>query len=735
MFHTPKSFTPWICQEECRQALLSTRRLAGTMPAKALVVMASGCGKTAAAAFDVQNFFKTKPHARFLCLCDQNHVLLQNMKTFHAILGGAAADYGFYHGGEKKRHAKYLFATFQSVLNNLEGFRPDEYDYIFIDEGHHSQANTYRSVIEHFIPRFLLAMTATPDRSDTKDIRDMFGDPVYSLELPEAIAKGYLTPIEYRLLTDEVVEFGKIKNPYVLTVAQLNRRIFVPRRDKEIVRIIAAKTAHITTPRMIVFCNSITHAEKFARHIDGALTVHSGQKMAEQERRISMFENHKVSTLVTVDKFNEGVDLPDVNIVVFLRLTSSRTVFFQQLGRGLRKSDNKKSLLALDFAGNCERLRMVSKVQREVAAWAAQSDRTSGGADSGEVRVFSGGQFLFSEQIMDILAFYDKARFTTDGGYTRDILISLLQAEARSLGRTPSSDDIIEASKAGRTASITAYRDHFGSLTAALVEAGLCSLPVSFSRSDLIKQLQDEAVLLGRSPRWNDICAAAAEKRAAPVSRFQTEFGPWNKALEAAGLSSNRNATYSSADLIAQLKDSKLRLGRVPTSKDFGLSSNDGITASTSAFLRVFGTWNDGLRQAGMVPMRVRHDERALLLQLKQEATRLGRTPCRQDIVIASSAGRTASPATYVTRFGSVNDALIAAGFKPSRRSRPRRDKDVLILQLKREAELLGKRPSVRDMDSAASIGRAASGTTYRAHFGSFNNALIEAGFLPPNEG
>ncbi len=358
-------FTPYVYQADCLTVLDQVHR---EDTKRALVVMATALGKTVTAAFDVKAWLVGRPKgSRVLYLCHQNEILYQAKITFQSILGHGHT-YGYFHGQEKTAHAvDVLFASLQTMEEHKKSFSPDEFDYVIVDESHHSQAESYKSTIQYFTPEFLLGMTATPDRLDELDIREIFGEEVFSLPLEEAMAKGYLAPVDYRLLTDEIqlskfVETEKGR----MGIAQLNRMLFIPRRDEEIATIIAKHISGIENPRVIIFCSSVKHCNHLAEIIPDSFAIHTRIPQKERDVRMEMFRQGLIGTVLVVDSFNEGVDVPSANVIVFLRGTSSRNIFFQQLGRGLRRAEGKIKVIVLDFVSNCERIGLVTALQEEV---------------------------------------------------------------------------------------------------------------------------------------------------------------------------------------------------------------------------------------------------------------------------------------------------------------------------------------------------------------------------------
>jgi|GEM_PF-3339000 len=331
--------------------------------ASGIVHMATGLGKTTIAATDVKRFLDAKPTGRILFLCHRLEILEQAKERFEHILGPNYMT-GTYTGAEKSsQEASCVFASFQAIGKTLEDFEADEFDYVIVDECHHAQAKSYKRVIKHFTPEFLLGLTATPHRKDLKNIRDIFEEEIYSKSLAEALSEHLLAYPNYWVITDKIDE-GALDLEDA-SIAELNKTLFVPRRDEEIAKIIYEKVAEkrIENPRIIGFCASIEHAERMAALLPGAETVHS--KLTDPARKKQLMEGFRsgdISTLMTVDMFNEGIDIPEANVLVFLRSTESETIFLQQLGRGLRKTSQKSEVLVLDFVANCDRLIMIEKL-------------------------------------------------------------------------------------------------------------------------------------------------------------------------------------------------------------------------------------------------------------------------------------------------------------------------------------------------------------------------------------
>lgn len=529
---------PYSYQKNCLSAL-ATARQGGS--SKELVVMATGLGKTMVAAFDIKRLLKKAP-GRVLYLCHQNHILAQARKTFEKVLGSGHS-FGNFHGTEKHLHnVDVLFASFQTMANWREAFLRDEFRYVVVDEVHHVQAETFRPTIQYFTPDFMLGLTATLKRADGLDVGELFnGEPVFKLGLHEALARKYLCDVDYRIMTDEIQTAGMLDTPIgKLSIAHLNRTIFIPKRDEEIARIIAEKTAHIQNPRVMVFCTSIQHAENMAALISGAQYVHSRVKAREKDARLAAFHSGTLTTVTTIDMFNEGIDVPEANVIVFLRSTASETIYLQQFGRGLRKANGKDSVLILDFVANCERIEMVRELDARVRQYREEMTQEATTND------------------LDV----------TDNSEPRSPLILTLDG-VEFEERTWRLFEVIEGARAGREARM------------------------SYTHNELSRQLLEKAEALGRSPRKEDVHADSAM---ASPDTFQKFFGEsWGDILKAHNLEPNKIGRYTKQELSEQLIKKARELGRAPTMNEVDA---DPEMASRVPFSKVFGGWGEVKRVA-----------------------------------------------------------------------------------------------------------------------------------------
>ncbi len=331
-----------------RKALKELNRYRAVGENKALVVSAAGSGKTYLAAFDALNF---NPD-RLLYIVHEGSILKKSLETFTDVFGSNVT-YGIFSGESKEMDADFVFATNLTMCRSLELFARDEFDYIIIDECHHATAETYKKIIAYFEPEFLLGLTATPERMDNQDVFELFNKNVpYELRLRDAIINDLVVPFKYYGIRDQLVNYGLTKSEERKMIAQLAS-------DEHADFIAEQIEAHRVPGKLkaLAFCRNVTHARMMCevmseRYKTAYLTGRND--IGERVRAYNDLQSDEadLEILFTVDILNEGVDIPGVNMVLFLRPTESSTVFIQQLGRGLRKFDNKSYVTVLDFIGN-----------------------------------------------------------------------------------------------------------------------------------------------------------------------------------------------------------------------------------------------------------------------------------------------------------------------------------------------------------------------------------------------
>ena len=331
-----------------KAALKEIRRYRDMGEKRALIIAATASGKTFLAAFDAYNFNAK----RLLFVVHRDTILNDAKKTFEKIFGSTRT-YGLFTGQEKNLDADFIFATNTMMATHLDSFNPNDFDYIIFDECHHITNTTYEKILNYFTPAFLLGLTATPERMDKQDVFAIFNYVVpYELRLRDAINNDLVVPFKYFAVRDEMIDYSdKEKVNFLKNYFKDDNHIqFISNQIEE----------HRPEGKLkaIGFCRSIDHAREMSLQMDG-LGYHTTYLTGENNtgERSKAFENladdnNDLEIIFAVDILNEGVDLPSVNMVLFLRPTESQTIFIQQLGRGLRKYKGKDHLTVLDFIGN-----------------------------------------------------------------------------------------------------------------------------------------------------------------------------------------------------------------------------------------------------------------------------------------------------------------------------------------------------------------------------------------------
>lgn len=323
-----------------------------------LIVAATGTGKTIISAFDFKNFKKQNPSARLLYIAHRKEILQQAQSAFRGILRDNNFGDLWVDGFEPVSY-DCVFASIQTLNNRIETINLSEsfYDFIIVDEVHHIAASSYRPVINYFKAKILLGLTATPERMDDEDILKDFSDTIAAeIRLPEALNRKLLCPFQYFGISDSV-DLSNVswQNGRYLPSELTNIYTRNDRRTGEIIFNLKKYLKDYNDLRALCFCVTQEHAQFMAHKFSIAglkadYLVSSRNQLREELRR--KLQTKEINYLFVVDIFNEGVDIPEIDTVLFLRPTESLTVFLQQLGRGLRLAENKECLTVLDFVGN-----------------------------------------------------------------------------------------------------------------------------------------------------------------------------------------------------------------------------------------------------------------------------------------------------------------------------------------------------------------------------------------------
>ena len=345
-----QQIVPNLMQEE---ALTNLQRLRAHCEDKALAIAATGSGKTYMAAFDVRELAPK----RLLFVVHREEILLSARAAFARVLDQDPETFGILSGNQKDLDHDYLFATNLSIRNYLTHFAPNYFDYIVIDEAHHVSSATYQAILSHFEPQFLLGMTATPERGDAQSIYENFDSNIaVEIRLRDALDADLVAPFHYFGITEaESVDYTGINLMDIDAIAKL---LQTNRRVDHIVKNMNFYGYDGDTCRAIGFCVSVEHAQFMAKAFNAigisACSLNSANSREERQQVIARLSDASdpLQIIFTVDLFNEGLDIPAINLVLMLRPTASPIVFIQQLGRGLRKHDSKTFLTVLDFIGN-----------------------------------------------------------------------------------------------------------------------------------------------------------------------------------------------------------------------------------------------------------------------------------------------------------------------------------------------------------------------------------------------
>jgi superfamily II DNA or RNA helicase/HKD family nuclease/SOS-response transcriptional repressor LexA len=345
---TTNNIVPNVMQSE---ALRNLEKLRFEQKSKALIISATGTGKTYLSAFDVKAF---KPK-KLLFVVHRLNIAKKALETFKGIFKDKTL--GLYSGNKRELDSDFVFSTIQTISreDHLSKFKKDHFDYIIIDESHRSGANSYLRLIEYFKPLFLLGMTATPERTDGNDIFSLFDHNIaYEIRLSRAMEEGMLSQFHYFGITDLKVNNELLENTKDFNLLARNDRV------EKIIEKSQLYGTYNGITRGLVFCSRNSEAkllsEKFNEKGHKSIALTGENSETERSEAIRCLEsedlNEKIDYIFTVDIFNEGIDIPKINQIIMIRPTESAIIFVQQLGRGLRKVEGKDFLTVIDFIGN-----------------------------------------------------------------------------------------------------------------------------------------------------------------------------------------------------------------------------------------------------------------------------------------------------------------------------------------------------------------------------------------------
>lgn len=419
---------------------------------KLLIEMATGLGKTYTVAHIVKILFEKYDHRlRVLFVAHQIEILLQSVTAFKNVLGIGAYSFSACFGGSKPENTDFIFASFDTLHSQINDLKNDKYDVVIIDEAHHTPARTYAEVVSYLSPRLLIGLTATPFRTDNKDVMEYFGGSdghIGKYDLIWGLKHRYLAFPKYMVLLDDLDQSKIDQLESGLTIHDLDKYLFLHKKDIEVISIIEKTIAEkaISNVKAIVFCRSVKHI----KHLIGffpmgsATFVHS--RMSEQERRnnIREFREGAYRYILVCNLFNEGIDIPETNVLVFMRYTGSRTIWLQQLGRGLRKTANKDSVLVLDFVGSLDRLADVTSLQTAVARQPLD-EQENDSEDDYEERIHKQSlhdstiEVSYNKNAPQVLKLIENLRYRLS---TRDVMIDQIRKYVNKYNVVPTIADI-----------------------------------------------------------------------------------------------------------------------------------------------------------------------------------------------------------------------------------------------------------------------------------------------------
>lgn len=333
-------------REYQQEALDSLSEMRANKETIALLYHATGTGKTVTAVMDAK-----RCGGRVLFVAHTMELVNQAFSTFESLWTDASI--GKFADSIKDTESHVVCGSIQSVALNLDMFKDDDFDYIIIDEAHHASADTYQKVLAYFNPKFILGLTATPERADDTNIFEIFKNTAHKLDVQTAVELGALVPVRcIRIHTN--IDMTKVRfNSVQYNIRDLDVKICVTERNKLIVD---TWLEYVKNRRTVVFCASVKHAEQVAQLFKdagvSAVAVSGGMKISERNEQLAKFADGDVKALCACDLLNEGWDCPQTEVLFMARPTMSKVLYTQQLGRGMRNSEGKDHLMVFDFVDN-----------------------------------------------------------------------------------------------------------------------------------------------------------------------------------------------------------------------------------------------------------------------------------------------------------------------------------------------------------------------------------------------
>ncbi len=552
---------PNIFQYEALQKLEETNKNKG------VVVMPTGTGKTFLASLWFKKQLESDSKAKLLFICHNKDILSQaNEKEFQNCLKELDITYGYYNAKEKNIQQS-TFATTQTLARNLEKFDKDYFDYIIVDECHHYQAKTFKKVLEYFTPKFMLGLTATPNRMDKLNIFMILGEKVYEAKINDAIKRGLLTKINYYCV-DNDIDFSKVKwNGNGYNKKDLNKKICIEEYDEAILKEYKETLkSRFKKNKTICFCATVEHVYRMVKLFNNngfsaiGLTAKKKSRATlwkgTRDKIIKDFKDGDYDIIFVRDLFNEGVDIPDADSIMMLRPTQSHTIFTQQIGRGLRRFPNKKDVLILDFTGNARRCIINFEVLSEMIGLDISKEVRNHGRSysrNREVIILNNGCEVRLNKVKMNVLFSQKIR------PTKEQIVNEYWELKKKSGKQPMSRELFGG---------TYFPLYWGSYQNFLTEIGepFRLFTNKVTKDELIKEYFRVKKMIGKQP--TNIFFSSNKKNGVKYSlkKYQKEFGSWKGFLKSIGEPLNQNNVFakdiSEKELIDNLKDLKNKLKR-----------------------------------------------------------------------------------------------------------------------------------------------------------------------------
>jgi superfamily II DNA or RNA helicase len=442
---------------------------------KLLIEMATGLGKTYTVAHLIKILIQQYDRRpKILFLAHQVEILLQSVTAFKNVLGIGNYSFSACISGSAPENTDFVFASFDTLYGQVSGLCKDSFDFIVVDEAHHTPARTYSEVVTLFEPKLLIGLTATPYRADNKDVISFFGGAdghIGKFDLIWALKHKKLAFPKYLVLLDDLDQDKIDQLESGLSISDLDKRLFLHKKDKEVIRIIEKTIVEqvIENVKGIIFCRSIRHINHLMGFFElgTATLVHS--KMSDQERRenIRNFREGNFKYILVCNLFNEGIDIPETNLLIFMRDTSSRRIWLQQLGRGLRKTPNKEYVHVLDFVGSLERLNEIKELSKEIERMPVDPESLIDDVDLASKEVFHDGslEVQYSAEAAKVLTLIENMKMQLN---SRAILLEKLRKHYEINNEIPS---ICELKYKLIDVSLDQIATHFGSYYSYLIAA------------------------------------------------------------------------------------------------------------------------------------------------------------------------------------------------------------------------------------------------------------------------